>query len=420
MRRISVAERRARLVARHHLAGGAGARVAGVAGVASELLALHATDAATVYLSARARVPGLTIEHVDKSLYDDRALVRMLGMRRTMFVVPIELRPVVQAACGDDVAGRLRRGLVQVIAEAGIAADGDAWLTEVAASALSELTARGTATAAELSRAEPRLAAKIMVAEGKSYGGAVSLTSRILNLMSAEGLIVRGRPRGGWTSTQYEWAATGSWLGGETGEPVPAAAARVELARRWLHTFGPAPVSDLKWWTGWTAAQVKQTLEQLDITDADLDGQPGIMLTEDDGASLTQRGPSMGIAGSQMPYEAAPALLPALDPTPMGWQDRDWMFGSPGVVSRAGIAGPHREMLFDRSGNIGPTIWWQGRIVGGWAQRADGEIALRLLEDVGADATRLVEAEGERLSLWMGRNRFVPKFRTPLERELSR
>jgi hypothetical protein len=422
MRRIGVAERRARLVARHHLAGGASA---GVAGVAGELLALHATDAATVYLSAWARVPELTIEHVDTSLYDDRALVRMLGMRRTMFVVPSELRPVVQAACGDDVAARLRRGLIKVIAEAGIAADADAWLTEVAASALSELTARGTATAAELSRAEPRLATKIMVAEDKSYGGAVSLTSRILNLMSAEGLIVRGRPRGGWTSTQYEWAATGSWLGDETGEPVPAAAARVELARRWLHAFGPAPVSDLKWWTGWTAAQVKQTLTQLDTTDVDLDGQPGIMLTKDEGASLSQRGPCEwagavgGIADSEMPRETAPVLLPALDPTPMGWHDRDWMFGDPGVVPRAGTAGPHREMLFDRSGNIGPTIWWQGRIVGGWAQRADGEIALRLLEDVGADATRLVQAEGERLSLWMGRNRFVPKFRTPLERELS-
>jgi hypothetical protein len=388
MERITAAQRRGRLVSRHHLAG------AGPAELAQSLLALHATDAATVYLSAWARIPDLAIEHVDKSLYDDRTLVRMLGMRRTMFVVPAGTRPVIQAACTDDVAARLRRALVQVIAEAGIAVDADAWLTDVAGSVLSQLAARGTATGAELSRAEPRLSTKIVVAEGKSYGGEFSITSRVLNLMSAQGLIVRGRPRGGWTSTQYEWAATSSWLG-ETGEPVPEADARADLARRWLRAFGPAPVSDLKWWTGWTSAQVKQALSQIGTVEADLDGQPGIMLADDAPMADPDAQPRA-------------VLLPALDPTPMGWQDRDWFLG------------PHRELLFDRSGNIGPTIWWDGRIVGGWAQRGDGEIVLRLLEDIGADGAGLARAEADRLARWMGQLRFVPKFRTLLERELSK
>jgi hypothetical protein len=101
------------------------------------------------------------------------------------------------------------------------------------------------------------------------------------------------------------------------------------------------------------------------------------------------------------------ALLPALDATPMGWSQRDWFLGD------------HRPQLFDRSGNVGPTVWWDGRIVGGWAQRADGEIAFRLLEDVGADARAAVEAEAARLGAWIGDVRFTPRFRTPLERELS-
>lgn len=60
-------------------------------------------------------------------------------------------------------------------------------------------------------------------------------------------------------------------------------------------------------------------------------------------------------------------------------------------------------------------MWWDGRVVGGWAQRKDGEIAFRLLEDVGTDAARAVEAEAERLAAWLGPIRV----RTPLERELS-
>jgi hypothetical protein len=86
-------------------------------------------------------------------------------------------------------------------------------------------------------------------------------------------------------------------------------------------------------------------------------------------------------------------------------------------VGRAAVGG-HRERLFDRSGNIGPTVWSDGRIVGGWAQRKDGEIALALLEDPGAGAAAAIAAEAQRLREWIGDVRVTPRFRTPLEREL--
>ena len=58
-------------------------------------------------------------------------------------------------------------------------------------------------------------------------------------------------------------------------------------------------------------------------------------------------------------------------------------------------------------------------MVGGWAQRASGEIALRLLEDIGADGAAAVSGQAARLEAWLGANRATPRFRTPLERELS-
>jgi hypothetical protein len=91
----------------------------------------------------------------------------------------------------------------------------------------------------------------------------------------------------------------------------------------------------------------------------------------------------------------------------MGWQRRDWFLGG------------HGPVLFDRSGNVGPTVWWQGRVVGGWAQRKDGEVAYRLLEDIGSDGVTAVEKAAARLAEWVGPVRFAPRFRTPLERELS-
>jgi hypothetical protein len=57
--------------------------------------------------------------------------------------------------------------------------------------------------------------------------------------------------------------------------------------------------------------------------------------------------------------------------------------------------------------------------VGGWAQRRDGEVAVRLLEDVGAEARDAIDSAAGRLAAWVGDVRFTPRFRTPLERELS-
>ena len=78
-----------------------------------------------------------------------------------------------------------------------------------------------------------------------------------------------------------------------------------------------------------------------------------------------------------------------------------------------------RQALFDTAGNAGPTVWWSGRVVGGWAVRSDGEVAYRLLEDVGRDASAAIEAEASRLTDWLGQTGVVPRFGTPLARELA-
>ncbi len=60
-------------------------------------MVLHATDPATVYLSVLARCPELTVDDVAREMYDERRLVRVMAMRRTLFVAPVELVPVVHA-----------------------------------------------------------------------------------------------------------------------------------------------------------------------------------------------------------------------------------------------------------------------------------------------------------------------------------
>jgi hypothetical protein len=388
MRRFAIEERRARLGVRHHLAAAARA---GVVEAARDLVGLHGTDPAAVYLAARARMADPRAEAVDRALYDDRALVRILGMRRTMFVLPVELMPVVQAACTDAIAVQQRRLLVDMVTKAGLADDPPAWIEEVEEAAVKALAARGGATAAELSKDDPRLARQMVVAAGKAYEGRQSVVTRILLLLAAEGRVVRGRPRGSWVSGQYRWSVIEDWLPGGV-PPWSLEDAQTELVRRWLAAFGPATLADVKWWTGLPMGQVRRAAAAAGTVEVDLDGIPGLALATD-----------LDPVPAPDPWAA---LLPALDPTTMGWSARDFYLG------------PHRPALFDTNGNAGPTIWWDGRVVGGWAQRKTGEVVLRLLEDVGADATTAIETEAARLADWLGPVRVTPRFRTPLEREL--
>jgi len=388
MRRVDAEERRARLARRHRLTPTS--RAQDVCDAVRSVVAFHSSDPASVFLSAWARTQELEIRRLESALYAERTLVRMLAMRRTLFVVPRELVPVVDAAASQAVAANERRKLEKFIDESGVSDDPAAWLAAAGAAALAALEARGEASTSELAGDHPLLAERLRMGLGTRWEADVGAASRVLLLLAAEGKIVRDRPRGGWTASQYRWVPIERLGPLERPEPGDA---RAELLRRYLAAFGPVTETDMRWWTGWSARNARAALASVPHAEVDLDGAVGYVLRDD-----------LEPEPREVP---SAALLPALDPTTMGWKLRDWYLG------------PHVEAVFDRNGNAGPTVWWGGRVVGGWAQRRDGEIVYRLLEDLGEDAQRTIEVEGERLAAWLGDVRVTPRFRAPLERELA-
>ena len=360
--------------------------------VARDIVGLHGTDPATVFVAAWARMKSAEVAGIERELYDDRSMVRVLVMRRTAFVLPPEEAGIALAACVRSVGQVQRKQIVQWIEKAGIAKDGARWLRKLEESTFDAVAARGGATAVQVSQDVPLLRRELVVAEGTRNEARVNLGSFVLRLLAVDGRLMRGRPRGGWLSTQWSWSTTKWWLGEEL-KPWTIHEAQAELVRRWLKAFGPATVEDVRWWTGWTLAEVRRALTEIAPVEVELDGTTGIALPDD-----------LGPTRRPEPFAA---LLAGLDPSVMGWFGRDWYLG------------PHRAAMFDRSGNAGPTIWWDGRIVGGWAQRRDGEIVMRLLEDIGRDGKAAVEAEAERLRAWLGDRRVLPRFATPLVTELA-
>ena len=538
-RYISVAERRARLAVRHHLA----APAADVTAVAGSLVGLHSSDPVTVYLAARARLQRFAVADLEQALYEARSLVRVLGMRRTLFVLPRPLAAVINAACTRALAPAERQRLCRLLREQGIAADAERWLADVEARVLAALADQGQATAKELTAAVPELALKLSFGEGRSWAGTVGISTRTLFLLATEARIIRARPRGSWISSQYRWAPAAAWLGEELARPDPEAA-RAALLQHWLAAFGPGTLTDITWWTGWPVRQVRAALAAVGAVEVELEtgmglpgsgapggatptgaapqsGLPGMGVPG--GATPTGAAPQSGLPatgvpgdvapeaapaavapgsgvpgdvapeaapaavapgsgvpggaapaavalGSGVPGEAAPAatapgsagsgpgdsvggasagtpapegaglwgpvapdvgarvtgfvaagdlapapavghwcaLLPALDPTVMGWKERSWYLGAAA-----------QRQLFDRNGNAGPTVWADGRVVGGWAQRRDGTVAVELLEPVDAAMRERIDAEAMRVGEWLDGTVVTPRFRTPLEKRLA-
>jgi hypothetical protein len=375
VRHVTDRERRDRLARRHAIAPAH--RLPDPVAATRAMTVLHATEPATVYLSLAQRVEGLTVADVDRVLFEERSLVRQLAMRRTLFVFPRELLPAAWGSASARVAGQEWKRVSSDVAKAGLAPDGEAWLAAVGDAILAAVAAAEDGlTTTEVRAAVPEVDRKIVVAPGTTWGGEIPIGPRVLGWLGATGRIVRGGNDGHWRISKHRWAPMDRWLG-EPPVPLAEAEGYAELVRRWLATFGPGTTKDIQWWLGSTVTAVRAALAALEAVEVALDGGGTGWVLPDD-------------VDEAPPVEPWAALLPVLDPTTMGWKERDFYLDA-----------AHTPYLFDTNGNGGTTAWWDGRVVGCWVQDEDGAVRTVLREDVGAEGTAALAVEAERLTAWL-------------------
>ncbi len=382
------AERRRRLAVRHALAGAA--RRDGPVAAARSVVALHGTDPASIVLSARARCASMSADDVGAALHERRELIRVMAMRRTIWVVPADLVAAAVAGPGARVAGTERKRLVADVETHGLHANGDRWLATARRQVLTALADDAELSMDEIRSRSPALVGSYRQGIGKKWESEVPIAPRVLTWMWADGAIVRSGNDGSWRSSRPLWAAADRWIHTDRrSRDVDGATGWTELVRRWLAAFGPGTERDIVWWLGATKAIVGASLGALDAVGVALsNGTTGWVLPDD-----------LDLTAEPGPWGA---LLPALDPTTMGWKSRDWYLG------------PHAPDLVDSAGNAGPTIWWNGRIVGGWHQSEDGAVGMALLDDIGADGIAVLEDHAGQLEEFLGGRRVLMRFPSPL------
>ncbi|GIF73058.1 winged helix DNA-binding domain-containing protein [Asanoa siamensis] len=384
MRVVTDEERRARLGVRHALAGSA--RVGSAEEAARAVVCLHATEPPSVHLSCWARVDGVTVDDVERALYDTRALVRQQSMRETLFVFPRDLVPAVWGSAAARVAAVHRKRLLKDLERWG--GYGAGWLATAEEAVLARLADGVPRSSKQVREEVPEAGGVIVQAPDKAWGGPVAIAPKILTQLSLDGAVARAGNAGAWHTSRPTWTTTDAWWR----QAVPAAYASregyAEVVVRWLWSYGPGTVEDIAWWLGATKAVVRTALDDLGAR----------QVSFEDGSAGWLRADDLEPVAAPEPWVA---LLPLLDPTVMGWR------------GRAFYLGPHTPHLFDSAGNAGTTVWVDGRVVGVWVQDPGGVVRLRLLEDVPRRAHEALAAEARRLTEWLDGQRVFTVYPSP-------
>ena len=281
------------------------------------------------------------------SSIERRSVVKHLAMRRTLWVVRADdLRA--------DSARRQRPGRRQRAAptrrrrpEGRRGAGRRRWLDRACAAVLRYLAENGPASASRDARGAAGAARELRPRAREAMGRRNALSAKgIHGACRCAATSCADPTTAAWTVSRPRWATSQTgWRGPDA---MPADKARAELVRRWLRASG-RPRS---------GHQV--------VVRHNADRRRARRCT----ISARSRSTSTAPPGSCCPTIWTPSrmssrgarLLPGLDVTTMGWADRDWYLGA------------HRASVFDPNGNAGPTAWWNGRIVGGWYQDADGRV----------------------------------------------
>ena len=240
-------------------------------------------------------------------------------MRRTLFVVPPRPRslPPGGAPAPASRAGSSAR-LIKDVERSGLAADGAAWLGTAEAARARSAGRPPTAGSPRPSCAQalPELSGTVSISPGSKWGGDVPIAPRLLTLLGVRGDIVRGRNAGHWRLSRHAWTPTDGLAGRAAGPAAHRRGVRRAGAALAVARSVPAPTHR------------HQVVAGIDRHR----GEAGAGRPRGGRGVPRRRRPGLGAARRRRPrcdpVEPWAALLPVLDPTTMGWKERDFYLGS--------------------------------------------------------------------------------------------
>lgn len=234
VRLVTDQERRARIGVHHALADSTKVRTPEDA--ARSVVCLHATDPPSVHLSCWARMHTLSIDDVERALYDTRSLVRQQSMRETIFVFPRDLVPAVWGSAAARIAAVYRKRFIKDLERWGPAEEGKgaAWLASAEQAVLRHLADGVPRSSKQLREEVAEVSGVIVQAPDKAWGGKIAIAPKVLAQLSMDGVLARAGNAGPWYTSRPLWTTTEAWWEGEVPEALESREGYAELVSRWL------------------------------------------------------------------------------------------------------------------------------------------------------------------------------------------
>ncbi len=320
---------------------------------------LHATSPTTSYLSLFSRTRNFSREKLDEELYNKRSLGKIRCVRKTVYILPKDIISTAFAATrklGEPASEKYSKylGISQKEYE------------ETSRRIMRILEGRGMTTK-----------------EIKKALRTTMTVSPIVNLMCDKGLLIRGKPQGGWKSNIHTYYLFHEYFPDVDLDAVDEAKARGLVVEQYLASFGPATENDAAWWTGFPKGQIKQIIRNLQDKVSHVEIQETkadqIILSSDMTSLMSVRPLNKHVIN----------ILPTLDPYMMGYKDRERYLDQ-----------EHYNFIFDRSGNASSTILLDGRVVGVW-DFEEPFLKIFLFNDVKANILKEIYSKAENVGTFI-------------------
>jgi uncharacterized protein YcaQ len=324
--------------------------------VASEICGVQAQVMSSAELALWTRVECASSERVQEALWERRSLVKTWAMRGALHLLAASDWPVFAGAA------RTRDHFRKA-----------SWLKgfQITAAQLERLLAD---TAGALG-AEPLTKVELAEAVGGSMGKRLlSGWGDHLKLVAYQGGLCFGPNRG----RNVAFVRPSAWLGELPAlDPEDALA---ELARRYLHAYGPATHEDFARWWATTPGKARRLFAELDLAEVVVEGESRWALPEDVDA----------IAGCGLDDRVR--LLGGFDALTIGWRPREGSFVPDGFLPRVSRT----------SGWISPIVLARGRAAGVWEPKRRGKRVEVRIEPFLRVNRRKVETEARGLADFYG------------------
>jgi hypothetical protein len=237
----------------------------------------------------------------------------------------------------------------------------------------------------------------------------------LFHLAATSGGVVRATASHARSSTTA-YALLDKWVKGFTLEDISEDKAVNQMAHRYIDRFGPVSVDDISWWLSITKARTRTAVEAFedDVVEVDVGGAKKMMTPND-----------LELAASlEAPLEPVIWLLPYEDHLPKAFIDRSWYLSED---MKSYVFPKLREHYWppeclpppsdvkvtgatNASGEIRPTIWVNGEVVGRWEfenKERNYVVSYKILEKVHAKYDNMISERARELEDFVN-TRLVP------------